>query len=126
MITGHRLKGPRINIAWETEQPEPNEASIDWYKVSTLLSFSFLFVYFQLFFNAMSLIHASELYALHFSFFFVLLGPDQKAGTHHGNSVHHQQTIHRPAEAQRGRLCGRGPGTHRGRRRSRRTNQNSR
>lgn len=52
MITGHRLKGPRINIAWETEQPEPNEASIDWYKVSTLLSFSFFFVYFQLFFNA--------------------------------------------------------------------------
>ncbi|XP_075905735.1 contactin-1a [Nelusetta ayraudi] len=33
MITGHRLKGTRIYIAWEMQQPEPSEASIDWYKV---------------------------------------------------------------------------------------------
>lgn len=59
MITAHRLKGTRIYIAWETEQPEPNEASIDWYKVSTLLSFSFFFVYFSM---RLSLIHASEFF----------------------------------------------------------------
>lgn len=47
MITGHRFRGQHVNIFWETEQPEPNEASIDWYKVSTLLSFFFFILFFD-------------------------------------------------------------------------------
>lgn len=38
-IIGQKLKAGKINIAWETEQPQPNEALIDGYKVSTVLFF---------------------------------------------------------------------------------------
>ena len=36
-ITGHKLKGQTVYIAWEKVEPMPDEASIDGYKVSIIL-----------------------------------------------------------------------------------------